>query len=138
LWRVYNGAPVGLAVEDWRAAAAYLATHAAPDDLLLFLPAGHVLPFARAYAGQGPPLTMRGVPIDLAEAPDTIEPAVRPQHLPVLAQLPTGRQQFWLVTVTPDQGPHLNIPLALEFYANHATLRERVDLTGIVLYRYTR
>jgi hypothetical protein len=33
--------------------------------------------------------------------------------------------------------PQINIPLALDFYAGHATLRERVDFPGIVIYRYT-
>jgi mannosyltransferase len=136
-WRMAGGAPVGLAVEDWRMAAATVAGQAAPDDLVLFLPPGKQLVFARALAPADRDLTLRGVPIDVADARGLIEVPFKTEYLPALDALIAGRPRVWLVTVTAEQAPQSNVTPAVAHLAARLRQEERIDLTGIVIYRYT-
>jgi hypothetical protein len=79
---------------------------------------------------------VRGFPVDFTTVPDTREPAVRPEDLPRLWALVAGRPRFWLVTVTPDQAPHVNIPLVREALASAATSCGHASFAGVDLFCY--
>ncbi|MGI5127885.1 glycosyltransferase family 39 protein [Pseudonocardia sp. CA-107938] len=83
-------------VEDWEGAALYLAGAAQPGDLVLFNAGWTRIPFDFYYAGVGPPVEERGVPVDLFER-GVLEPRMTPADLPQLDGLLAGRPRVWLV-----------------------------------------
>ncbi len=136
---VYFGAPDGLHTEDWGSTARYVQERASPDDLLLFLPPGRALPFERAYGHAAPQFEAHGVPMDLAPAGQAgaLERFVRPADLERLGALLSGHRVAWLVTMASVRdGPQLNMPLVFSYLDGRAVRTERVDFTGIAVYRY--
>jgi hypothetical protein len=136
LARVYSGGSLGLAAEDWRGAARLIADRAGRDDLVLFLPAGHALPFARAATDLGSLPVTRGLPRDFSRHESVLEATMQPPDVVRLDDLLAGHSRVWLVTVTPEAAPHLNVPLAVAGLAERMPQRERIALPGIVIYRF--
>jgi 4-amino-4-deoxy-L-arabinose transferase-like glycosyltransferase len=138
LYRISVGAPGGLWVEDWRRAAALIAAEARPDDLVLLVPNGWVLPFQRASAGRGDLPAVRGLPVDLDQSSGLIDPPLSAEHLAPLAAVAARHPRIWLITLPADQAPHLNTALALDLLAATGVQEERIELQGIVIYRFAR
>ena len=127
-----DGAPLGPYTEDWRSVASYVAERAAPSSVLLFLPAGFELPFARTYRGL--PLPMHGLPVDTLATAGPLGVSVTPSDLPRLADQ-AGDGDFWLITLAPP-APQMGVELALAYYDGRAALRERVRFGVLLVNHY--
>ena len=90
---------------DWEAARAYVAAHAAPDDLVAFAP-WWADPVGRETFGPGIATVQREARADETRFPRALEVAIRGEHLPELASWRKAEQQrFGRVTVTTWDNP---------------------------------
>jgi hypothetical protein len=102
------------------------------------VPNGWVLPFRRASAGRGDLPAVRGLPIDLDRSSGLIDPPLSAEHLAPLAEVAARHPRIWLITLPAGQAPHLNTALALDLLAATGAQEKRVELQGIVVYRFAR
>lgn len=99
--------------EEWDKAAAYVAEHVEPDDLILFNATWVQIPFDFYFRTYGRPVVKHGVPVDLFDR-GILEPKMAESDLPRLRALIRGRERVWLIYshnwYTDPQGL---IPMAL-------------------------
>jgi hypothetical protein len=83
--------------EQWDEAAALVAEHAQPGDLILFNDAWGQIPFDYYLGRQyNPPVVEHGVPEDLFDS-GILEPEMTEGDLPRLRALVRGRERVWLI-----------------------------------------
>jgi mannosyltransferase len=119
--------------EQWRAAAAYVAQHAADDDLILFNATWVQIPFDFYFRDYNRPVERRGVPVDLFDR-GILEPKMAESDLPRLRSLLRHRERVWLVYshdwYTDPQGL---IPAALDA---ELELTDSQQFKGLQVQRY--
>jgi len=119
--------------EQWRAAAAYVAQHAADDDLILFNATWVQIPFDFYFRDYSRPVERRGAPVDLFDR-GILEPKMTESDLPRLRSLLRHRERVWLVYshdwYTDPQGL---IPAALDAELELTDLQQ---FTGVQVQRY--
>ncbi|HIC89470.1 MAG TPA: hypothetical protein EYP04_08720 [Anaerolineae bacterium] len=82
--------------EGWDQAAAYVASKAEANDVILFNATWVQIPFDYYFRRHNRPVEEHGVPVDLFDR-GILEPKMRPEDLPRLRQLIRGRDRVWLV-----------------------------------------
>ncbi len=126
----------GFAKENWRGAAAYVGTRAAPGDLALFTAPWVQIPFDYYYTREHEtPVERHGAPTDFFSTGE-LEPAMRPEDLPALRDLIAGRETVWLVYshewYTDAEG------LVLDELQNAMDLVTVSDFNGVRVFRFVR
>lgn len=82
--------------EGWDEAAAYVAEHAQPDDLIIFNATWVQIPFDYYYRHYELETERQGLPVDLFDR-GVLEPQMAESDVPYLRQLVDDRQRVWLV-----------------------------------------
>ena len=82
--------------EGWGAAAAYVAAHSEPGDLLLFNATWVQLPFDYYFRHYDKEVDRHGLPVDLFDR-GVLEPKMTTADLPTLQHLLTNRTRVWLI-----------------------------------------
>ncbi len=82
--------------EEWGAAAAYVATRAEPNDLLLFNATWVQLPFDYYFRHFDRQVVQHGLPVDLFDR-GVLEPKMTVADLPRLQHLLTNHRRIWLI-----------------------------------------
>jgi hypothetical protein len=122
--------------EEWDQAAALVAEHVDPDDLILFNDAWGQIPFDYYFADlYNRPVTEHGVPVDLFDR-GVLEPEMAEEDLPRLSALARGHERVWLVYshdwYTDPQGL---VPAELEA---EMALLERWEFEGVRVFLFGR
>ncbi|MEZ4866128.1 MAG: glycosyltransferase family 39 protein [Caldilineaceae bacterium] len=119
--------------EDWAKAAAYVAHHAQPGDLLLFNATWVQLPFDYYFQRYGVAADLHGLPVDLFDR-DVLEPKMTVADLPYMRTLIASRPRIWLIYshdwYTDPQGI---IPRELQ---RQRRLVDRQRLEGLQLFYF--
>lgn len=82
--------------EGWDQAAAHVAEHVQPGDLILFNASWVQIPFEYYYRHFALNTELRGLPVDMFER-EELEPKMTETEVSYLHQLIRGREQVWLV-----------------------------------------
>jgi len=82
--------------EGWDEAAAYVAAHVQPDDLIVFHATWVQIPFDYYYHHYELETERRGLPVDLFDR-GVLEPQMAESDVPYLRQLVGGRPRLWLI-----------------------------------------
>ncbi len=82
--------------ESWDKAAAYVAAHAEPDDLLIFNATWVQLPFAYYFRHYDRQVVQHGLPVDLFDR-GVLEPKMSTADISHLQQLLTNHRRVWLI-----------------------------------------
>jgi uncharacterized membrane protein len=119
--------------EEWREAAAYMATHVQDDDLILFNATWVQIPFDYYFRTANSRAAKHGAPVDLFDR-GILEPKMGKEDLPRLRSLLRNRERVWLV-YSHDwyTDPERLIPRALEVELD---LVERRKFYGLEIRRY--
>jgi mannosyltransferase len=82
--------------EEWNDAAAFVAEHVEPNDLILFNATWVQIPFDYYFRPYDRPVAEHGVPVDLFDR-GILEPKMAASDLSRLRTLVQGRERVWLV-----------------------------------------
>jgi mannosyltransferase len=129
LYRLYYDVPK----EQWDLAAQYVASHASPGELAIFVATDAQLPFDYYAHPLGVQLEEKGMPVDVFSV-GPLEPMVRAQDLTRIDELARGRDSFWVVeshTLFADPDG------LVRQEADHSySLMERREFYGVALSRF--
>jgi mannosyltransferase len=120
--------------EQWDDAAALVAEHIEPGDLILFSATWIQIPFDYyLHRLSDVPVVERGVPVDLFDR-GVLEPKMAESDLPRLRELVRGRDRVWLVySHNWYTDPHGLIPLTL---GEGLDLRDCWEFCGVQVWLY--
>lgn len=121
--------------EDWASGAEFVATHAAPGDLVVFNATWVQIPFEYYYRHHRMPVVMKGLPVDLFDR-GILEPKMAVEDVPYMVELLKGRDRLWLVYSHDSYtDPEQIIIRSLKYVMTQAEYQE---LAGLDLYRFER
>ncbi len=125
----------GFQKEGWDQAAAYVAEHVGPDDVIVFNATWVQIPFEYYYRHYGKDTELRGLPVDLFDR-GVLEPIMAESDVPYLHELVRGRERVWLV-YSHDwyTDPKKIIPREL---ARDLRVVDRRKFPGLQVIRYER